>query len=891
MVRMHNLPAPPTPLVGRDEEVTAARTWLQSETGRLVTLHGPAGSGKTRLALEVAWTLLEDFAHGVWFVDLAPIHDPDLVPATMAHVLGLIENAGKSPFGHLQEYLREKEALLVLDNFEQVLEAAPLVSNLLFSSRHLKILVTSRERLRLRGERRFPVRGLPVPQRHVLPPVEILRANPSVALFLQRAQEANPSFSLTEENARPVAETCVWLEGLPLSIELAAAPLSVAPQSHLPLIKRRLHLLTRGARDLPRRHRTLRGAIAWSYELLSPAEQALFRRLGVFTGGCTREAAEAVLPLGSSSSAQPLADQRSEERDHGPALWEGLEGLVEKSLLECEERQKSESRFRMLETIREYALEQLESSGEAEDARRAHAAYFVSRAEEAERALLGPSQVEWLNRLEREHDNVRVALHWAGSGGDVDSGLRLAGALWIYWLVRGHVREGRDWLTRLLRVAGWPSSTKTDRQQNVAPCGRQHVAKALFTAGFLAAFEDIEAAGALYEHSLAIWQALGDGRAEGWCLLGLGRVAYARAEYAAAHDWHVQALARFKATGDQPGIGWCLIYLGRLADVRDERGVAMAYYEEAMAMWHEVGDHWGRGTVLRHMANAAYVRGDYPRALALYDENLALFRALGFRVAAAWSLNAKGDVLRCLEDYEQAAAAYEEALQAFREFAIRDGIAWAHHNLAYVAFRHGNLRQATALFEEGLTTFVALGHEPGTMACLAGRASVAVVAGRSEAAAELLGAVEAQLERGGVPLEPADRIEYERTLAAVEETLGNNVATALRARGRTMTPAEAIASRCDVESAFSVEQPASVVARQSPRLRTAPTRLSEREQEVLRLVAAGLSNDDIAAKLVVEKRTVESHLTHICHKLGLPRRAVVAQAREILGRTPGQLPE
>jgi len=439
--RPNNLPAQAALLVGREKEIEAVRGRLLRPDVRLLTLTGPGGTGKTRLALQVAAEVLDDFEHGVFFVALAPISDPGLVVPTMAQTLGLKETAGQPLIETLKDYLRDRALMLVLDNFEQVLAAASRVAELLAAGPQLKVLVTSRAVLRVYGEHEFPVPPLTLPDPQRLPPPERLTQYEAVRLFIERALAVKPDFAVTNDNAPAVAEICRRLDGLPLALELAAARIRLLPpQAMLARLERRLPLLTGGARDLPARQQTLRNAIAWGYDLLGPGEQTLFRRLAVFVGGCTLEAAEAV-----GGGAVEVLD--------------GIESLVGKSLLRQEEGVGGEPWFAMLETIREFALERLEESGEAEAIRRQHAAHYLELAEQAESALKGSQQMAWLEQLEREHDNLRAALRRSVERGEAEYGLRLGGALGRFWWMHGYLIEGRAWLTALLALPGASSST------------------------------------------------------------------------------------------------------------------------------------------------------------------------------------------------------------------------------------------------------------------------------------------------------------------------------------------------------------------------------------------------------------------------------------------------
>ena len=442
--RPNNLPLQPTPLVGREREVEEVAERIRSEEVRLLTLTGPAGTGKTRLALQAGGDLLEEFEDGVFFVALAAITDPELVPSTIAGPLGVKESAAQPLTETLKSFLQEKHLVLVLDNFEQVLEGARVVGELVSACPKLKVLVTSRTPLRLYGEQEYPVPPLALPDPKVLPPVKVLTQYEAVRLFVERAKAVKADFSVSNENAPALAEICARLDGLPLAIELAAARVRMLPpQKMLERLGDRLRLLKGGARDLPTRQQTLRGAIDWSYELLEEYEKTLFGRLSVFAGGRTLEAIETV--------CDPEGDLDA---------LEGIESLLEKSLLRQEEGPGGEPRYVMLEIVHEYAREKLEESGEAEEARRRHAEFFLGLAEETETEMRGPEQATWLDRLEAEHDNLRGALSWALERGGPELGLHLAVAFWWFWEARGYFDEGRRWLEQALAKGSRASSAR-----------------------------------------------------------------------------------------------------------------------------------------------------------------------------------------------------------------------------------------------------------------------------------------------------------------------------------------------------------------------------------------------------------------------------------------------
>ncbi|HJU53281.1 MAG TPA: winged helix-turn-helix domain-containing protein, partial [Pyrinomonadaceae bacterium] len=431
-----NLPAQLTPFIGRKSEAAAVEKMLRREDVRLLTLTGPGGTGKTRLALHVATNLLGAFSDGVFFVALEPIKDPALVVSQIAQVLGVKEAAGTTLDENLKKHLRDKRMLIVLDNFEQVTAAAPQIAELMAAAPRLVVLVTTREVLRLSAEHEFQVPPLLLPNLTSLPPVPDLMRYEAVALFTERATAAKFDFALTEVNAQAVAEICTQLDGLPLAIELAAARIKLLPpQAMLMRLESPFKLLTGGARDAPARQRTMREAIAWSYELLDEPEKSLFRRLAVFLGGATLDAAARVCDA---------------EGDLGIGIEDGVESLVDKSLLRQVEQGGVEPRFAMLETIREYGLELLKASGERERMRQLHASYFLDLAERANPELAGARQKQWLEQLEQEHDNLRAALRRSLEFNQTQTSLRLAGALWWFWYLHGHYREGREWLDKVL---------------------------------------------------------------------------------------------------------------------------------------------------------------------------------------------------------------------------------------------------------------------------------------------------------------------------------------------------------------------------------------------------------------------------------------------------------
>jgi predicted ATPase/class 3 adenylate cyclase/Tfp pilus assembly protein PilF len=667
--RPNNLPAQTTPFIGREKEIRAIKEQLSNAQLRLLTLSGVGGAGKTRLALQAAADMVDDFEHGVFFVPLATLSDPALVLQTIAQAFDVRETAGRQLKEQLKNHLREKQILLVLDNFEQVIDAAPLVSDLLTAAPRLKVLITSREVLRLSGETDYAVPPLSLPDLKRLPPLERLTQYEAVALFIERAVAVKPAFTVTNENAPAVAEICYRLDGLPLAIELAAAHVRVLPpQRMLSELSHRLTFLMGGARDLPARQKTLRGAIDWSHDLLSGGEQKLFRRLAVFVGGSTLEAIEAVCNIET--------DLR---------VVETVESLVGKSLVKQTEAH-GEPRFATLETIREYAGDRLVAAGDDERVRERYWHYFLALAEEAEPKSVGAEQAKWLRRLDEEHDNLRSALDWSLAQAGSEGGLRLCGALQRFWWTRGYLSEGREWCTRVLGKAGAQERT-------------QERAKALKAAGVLAYQQgDYPAARALDEECLAIQRQLGDRRGIAGSLNNLGLVACDEGDFPAARLLHEESLTIVRELGDRKGIGNSLNNLGNVAYDQGDFSSARGLYEESLAIARELGDREGIARVLGNLGNVAKHQGDFPSARALHEESLAIKRELGYRQRIASSLNSLADLAIDERDFASAQALYREALVIGRELGERLRIAFSLEGLAAVVAALGSSLRAARIW-------------------------------------------------------------------------------------------------------------------------------------------------------------------------------------------------
>jgi predicted ATPase len=718
--RPTNLPIQPTPLIGREQQVTEAVTLVRREAIRLVTLTGAGGTGKTRLSLQVAAELVADFEDGVFFVDLAAITDPHLFIATVAQTLSVREQPGQSLSETLKDYLRDKHLLLVLDNFEQLLDAGPAVSALLAAAPNLKALVTSRAPLHLSGEHEYSVPPLAVPDLNTSEPPAMLAAYEAVQLFLERAQAVKPEFVLTSENAPAVAEICARLDGLPLAIELGAARVRIlSPQALLGRVSERLALLTGGARDAPARQRTLRETIEWSYGLLSASEQRLFARLSVFVGGRTIEAAEAV--------CDP-ANQLDE------TVFDGVDSLVEKSLLRQEEGPAGELRFFMFETIREYALGRLEESREGDLLRDCHARFFVALAEKGEPEILGHDQVIWLERLEAERDNFRAALGWLLERGDTERALRLIGSLRRAWVARGYLSETRKWLEAAFEQSG-----------AVSP---QVEAKALYALGRVALAQgDYDQAIRSLEQCARLFRELGEAEGLVFSLADLGFIATAQGRHEDAERFADESLAEARAAGSERTIAAALHSLACTKLDADEYGEARTLFAQSLALRRKLGDKRNTANSLCYLGSVALLEGDYDGATELLGESLALGRELGNLLIVS-------------------AALVNESL---------------------VALAAGEPGRAAALCNEGLALSRELGDKRTTVECLHALAGVAAVQTEPLRAARLSGAAESLHAAIKAPPSAAERMVGERFLAIARAAVDDQLFEAACAEGRQMS--------------------------------------------------------------------------------------------------------
>jgi len=724
----HNLPAQLTSFVGRQAEIAQIQTLLAAS--RLVTLTGPPGAGKTRLALAVAATLLPDFRDSVWWTPLASVGDPRLTLQHIAQQVGVRQEPNRQALlAALQDKLGE-QSLLLLDNFEHLLDAAPLVSELLAAAPGLQVLVTSREALRLYGEHEFPVSPLRFPALDAPASPHDLQAFEAVDLFVQRARAAAPNFALDDENAAAVAAICAHVDGLPLALELAAARIRFyAPQTLLLRLASRLETLTDGPRDLPARQRTLRATLAWSYDLLDEAEQRLFARLGIFAGGCTYAA------------AQVICDPQSQTE-----LTTSLESLLAKNLLRHEEAHGAEPRLVMLETMREYALEKLDENGETVATRERHARYFQEQATLAAGAFYGPQEPEWLDILEADHDNLRAALQWrlkaanAGMGEETGASapaqacLALIACLARFWELKGHSAEARGWLEAALALPGADQPT----------------------------------------------------RARADALYGIGENAYLQCDYAACQTLFAEALALYQALNEPHHVAKTLISIGEVATEIGNYDRAARLFEEAYAIVRRGDDVSGQARALTQLGFGALRAGDAAQARQWLDEGLAAYRLTDDRVGEALALSGLGELALRAGRLGEATALLDESLRLRRQLGQKWGMAATLGSLAWVALDEDDLVRAARLLRESLDMRLEIDDRGGAAWCLEKFAEIARRRDDPSTAVRLYGAAAALRTRIESVIDPADQPAYARSTRQLQAALPSGVYEALWAEGQAL---------------------------------------------------------------------------------------------------------
>ena len=772
----NNLPIEPTPFIGREREVaTLARLLTRAEV-RLLTLTGPAGVGKTRLALQVAAEVSDGYADGVFLVPLAPLNDPQQVMEAIAQVLAITEVSGPSVLGQVQRALKAKQLLLLLDNFEQVAAAALMVAELLASCPFLKIVVTSRVALHVRAEHEFAVPPLSLPDLKRLPDLVALSQYEAVALFIERAQAVKADFQVTNATAPAVAGICARLDGLPLAIELAAARAKYyTPQMLLARLEQGLSVLSGGARDLPARQQTLRAAISWSYDLLSPREQLLFRHLAVFVDGWNLDAAEALC----------MARGRLTED-----MLEGMASLVDKSLLRQEGQDEGEPRWWMLQTLREFGLEVLANAGETEATQQAHAEYYLRLSEEAAPRLRGSEQERWFARLEQEHENLRAALTFLLAQAHRQAGLpqgrapaeralRLCAALYAFWYMRGYWSEGQAFMEQALAV----------RSGVAAAVQAQVLSDAAWMAYLVDDLEQVETLGG---EGLARYRELGDHAGIANCLSMLGSVARARGQYRLAAARLEEAAALFRQQGSSPESSRYLSEWARVATEQGHYAQAQVLLDECAALSQALGEQARVAWATYLLARLLFVsQQDSEQAELLAEQSLAQFEEQGIGWMRAFAQGLLGQLHLSRGAWSQACAKLEESAVFLQEIGSRGDSIEPLLGLARAALGLQDLVEARRRCQESLRLQVALGSQAYVPACLEVVGMLLVAQGRAREAVECWGTAERLREEMGAPLYPAERADYEQALATARTELGEEAFAAGRVKGRS-TPVEQV---------------------------------------------------------------------------------------------------
>jgi predicted ATPase/DNA-binding CsgD family transcriptional regulator len=819
-----NLPVQLTSFIGRQRELAAIEQSLSA--ARLVTLTGVGGCGKTRLAVQLAGKISDHFPDGVYFVDLAPLRESDLVPQIVLEALGLHIASDQPLLEALLNFVRPKGALIVLDNCEHLIAAcAQLAQQMLSYAPELHILATSREALAVAGERIYPLSGLAWPaftqgavrKGQSRLDFQELMGFDAIRLFVERASAILHDFTLTSDNVPAVVEICQRLDGLPLAIELASARLNVMTVREIAdRLDDRFALLTSRQRTgLEARHHTLRAAIDWSYALLTAEERTLLRRLAVFAAGCSLDTARAVC------SGEEIGEGR---------ILDLLSSLVDKSLVLAETTGKSQARYRLLETIREYALEKLDEADEAARLRDRHLDLFLVRAEEAAPKLNDAYQQLWLNWLESEHDNLRAALAWALESGQIEAGLRIAIAISRFWEIRGHVQEGMAWFERLLAQA----------DERISLVVHAH---ALTYTSFMAMF-------------------LGDASAA---------TVYGR-----------EAVALAEAAGDEgnPVLILALSSLDSGARAAGDYQTAFAIGERTIQLLRESsGPSFYLGMALLAHGDVAMELGHYENARAALEESLALAREAGDAFRIAHAFNSLGDLARYQGNYAEAISAYENSVDLLRKLDAQHDLASVLRNLGRTSLQVGDIERAHAMFSESLAIHQAEQHRVGMAECLIGFASIAVLIGKPVVGVRLLAAATASGRQRTPYAWPTKRMDYEKYLELARSSLTVAEFQAAQSEG----------SRMSLEQAIDYAQNLALNSGIAPAEDESPGSLTGRERQVAALIGQGKTNGEIAAELFLSKRTVETHVGKILSKLGLTSRTQVMRwaIDHGLTQTPG----
>ncbi len=836
------LPLERTSLIGRERESARLLELLDDRTTRLVSITGPGGVGKTRLALHVAAAVL-DAGREVGFIPLAPVTDPAVVAPAILRGLGAPEQGAIEAEDQLVNLLGSRDLLLVLDNLEQVRDVAPVLASILERCPHIAMLCTSQAPLVIAGERRFPVEPLATPG-VAEASFEAIAATEAVGLFVERAHAANPSFALDARSAPVVAEICRRLDGLPLAIELAAARTRVlSPEALLDRLDNRFRLLGGGPQDAPDRLRTMRNAVAWTYDLLSPDEQRLFRSLSVFAGGISLEAIEAIHQPGSSG--RPALDVLGE--------------LVDHSLVIAMPSTSAETRYSLLQTLRDYGLERLAAEGEEETARLAHAMWYIALAEAARPHLVGRGQAAWFERVQPELENLRVAADWLLATGREALVLRLIGPLWRFFSTTGPSKAAREWLRRAL----------------ASPSARDAPARAIALVGAGNLFEDIrqlDTARAYFEEARAVAAASANSLVESEALIGLGIIAHDAGDYATALPFHERALELARASGNRHLVGRALGSLGAVSYYQGRLDDAERYWDEARSIMGEAGDLIAEATGTGNLGALAYERGDLERAEALQLRALELQRRLRSSRDLPYSLINLAGVATLRNNFELAHACIAEAIALLREAGNTAIEGIALNVAAGLALAEGNAVDCAALLLDSMRLVGDSGDQRAVVENAEMLAEACAATGRLDAGAVLLAAaVRGRRELGAKPT-PFKQEELERIGASIRERL----------TPKAQAAAEADGNRLDLDA---LPRRMSTIARDIVGKRRGPVEiavnavpqpvdygLTAREREVLRLLTEGLTTDELADQLFISPRTATTHLTRIMAKLGVASR-------------------
>jgi predicted ATPase/DNA-binding CsgD family transcriptional regulator len=849
------IPAPVTSLIGRSETAGIISALLFRDDVRLLTLVGPPGVGKTRLGIEVATDIASAFRDGVCFVELATVQDLSRVIPAIAAAMGFTESGSQSLVDTLTSALRDAQILLVLDNFEQVSAAASAITHLLATAPALKVLVTSRTVLHLSGEHTFTVEPLPLPDLQNDADSELITNSPAVMLFIQRARAINIELPLDPAQLWTIAEICTRLDGLPLAIELASARVNILSlQELLGHLDQCLDLLPSGPVDTTNPHQTMRGAVVWSYDLLDSDTQKVFRRLGVFAGGCTLAAAKAICEDMIQKDRVP-SQYVPIDQVRSISFLDSMATLLDHSLVQQTTTTDGEIHFTMLETLRAFALEQLDAAGEAAISQRWHAAHYARWVEEMQPWLQHPNP-QTIERLEREYSNCCAALAWSLTDEDGRSlGLQLAVSLYPFWKVRGYLSEGRQWLHSAL--------TRCSDQTSVLVARAQACAAEL--ARLQDDYTDAESRG---KASWSLAQDVSDKAALALALIPLGWAEYTRNNFIAARQRFEESLQLFRELANPGYIASVLHDLAYLAFVQGDYTEALMYYKEELALSraneHSQGVYWA----LHGMGCVAEGQGDLQRAASLFKQCLALARELRHVDGIALVLTSLGSVARGRGKYARAIAYYRESERMWRRLGRKAVTALVLREQGFIALRQDEIGQAAKLFTEALVLAQELRRTRTIVPSLVGLAAVACEIGEYGSAVRLLGAVAAQLSQSNHMLDPIVQSDYDRSMARARADLEVVVFDQAWREGQALlveqAVTEAIALTAKAESMLTSAHPY-------------PAGLTAREVEVLRLVAQGLTNFKVATELVISPRTVNTHLGSIYRKLNTSSRAVATR--------------